>query len=280
MTMDTTWLLRNIEASWRYRGGFPDVFKRIYFVYSGRLPRFIRKQELVIAFRYPEPVGCVHLLLRTNAGSDAFIHSEVFEHTYYQLGLKSAPHTILDLGANTGLTAVYFNRCFPDAELACVEPMPGNVAALRRNLELNRVKATVFSGAIHSNDGNIAMEIASRDYGHRVLNPEKTVTNRVDVPAFAVPTLLALLGWDRIGLLKIDIEGHERVLLSENESWLNRVDAICIECHEGFDQRDLRKLAQKFGFREPQQLPGVWLLRRERTSTLSYLGARQVNEKY
>lgn len=236
---------------------------RLLFVYSNRLPKFIRRPEWLIAFNYPEPIGTLRLLLRTNNGSDGFIHGEVFEHNYYDLGLSCAPNTILDLGANIGMTAIYLRRCFPHADLACVEPMPGNLSILQENLRLNTVKATIISGAVDPTDGRLLMEVARKDYGHRVAKPGETSGEQyVEVPAFCIPTLLDKLKWDRIGLLKIDIEGHERVLLSENTSWLSLVDSICIECHNDFGPDDLRQLTEGFGFLPPERLPGIWLLRR------------------
>jgi len=223
----------------------------------------MQRPEWVIAFHYPQPIGDLRLLLRTNKGADGFIHGEVFEQNYYHFELPCPPTTILDLGANIGMTTIYFHRCFPNAELACVEPMPGNLSVLRENLRLNAVKATAISGAVHPTDGRLMMEVARKDYGHRVAKPCETSGEQyIEVPAISVPTLLRMLKWNRISLLKIDIEGHERVLLSENASWLDLVDAICIECHNDFSSNDLRLLIEGFGFLPPEQLPGIWLLTR------------------
>ena len=264
--MDIFWLKRNIASSWRCRSGLLAFFARLLFVYSDRVPEFVRRPEWVIGFHYPDPIGGLRLCLRTNKGADAFIHGEVFEHRYYGFVLPCAPTTILDLGANIGMTTIYFHRCFPNAELACVEPMPGNLRMLRENLRLNAVKATIVSGAVNPTDGRLMMEIARKDYGHRVAQPGEPFGEQcIEVPAVSVPSLLDMLKWDRISLLKIDIEGHERILLSENAKWLDLVDSICIECHDGFSSSDLRLLTEPFGFLPPEQLPGIWLLRRSNT---------------
>jgi FkbM family methyltransferase len=223
----------------------------------------MRRPNWIISFHYPQPIGSLRLFLRTNNGADSFIHGEVFEHNYYRFELPCAPTTILDLGSNIGMTAIYFHRCFPNAELACVEPIPGNLNALRKNLRLNAVKATIISDAINSTDGRLLMEVSQKDYGHRVAEVDKTSERQyIEVPAVSVPTLLRMLKWNRIGLLKIDIEGHEKILLSENASWLDLVDTICIECHDDFSSSDLRSLTERFGFFPPERLPGIWLLRR------------------
>ena len=88
-----------------------------------------------------------------------FIFGEVLEHEYYRIPLLAPPATILDLGANAGFTAVFFGRTYPNARLACVEPVPDDVRVLVRNLELNGVDATVISGAFHSKDGRVTMGV-------------------------------------------------------------------------------------------------------------------------
>lgn len=138
---------------------------------------------------------------------------------------------------------------------------------LEKNLELNAVKAKVFSAAIALEDGQIQIQLAPHDYGHKVagISYGKALSGQtLGVEAVSMPTLLEQLGWERIGLLKVDIEGYEAILLKERCEWLTCVDAICIECHEGYDESDLCVLAKRWGFAPPQQLPGTWLLVRQK----------------
>ncbi|MBD2129892.1 FkbM family methyltransferase [Microcoleus sp. ZQ-A2] len=144
--------------------------------------------------------------------------------------------------------------------------MPENIQLLRKNLESNKVEAKVFPAAIAVEDGSIQMEIGTLDYGHKVAGityGAALTGHTLEVEAISIPTLLKQLNWERISLLKIDIEGYEGVLLKENCEWLTRVDAMCIECHEGFGESDLQALAERWGFTPPQKLPGTWLLTRK-----------------
>jgi hypothetical protein len=52
----------------------------------------------------------------------------------------------------------------------------------------------------------------------------------------SVPELIAKYKMDRIGLLKMDIEGGEFAVLGadENLNWLDRVDQLALEIHPGF----------------------------------------------
>lgn len=261
--MDIRWLGLNFANAWRYRQTFLDAVARLYFTYQHRLPKSLRKRELVIGYRYAAPIGTLQLLMRANGGADGFIHSEVFEHQYYDLQLGETPLTILDLGANVGFTAIYFGRLYPQARIACVEPVPLNLRSLKRNLQMNQVQAEVIEAAVDTNDGMVSMQLLPADYGHKVIDSiEGTRGSEViDVPAICIPTLLHRLCWDRIDLLKIDIEGHEKILFSDKCEWLSVVETICIECHDGFETH-LPAVAKNHGFDEPVRLPGIWLLRR------------------
>jgi FkbM family methyltransferase len=153
-------------------------------------------RKFTLAFRYPAPVGDIRLQLRANWGADAFIQGEVFEHEYYRLPLAADPTTILDLGANIGLTAVYFGRLFPRATITCVEPFSGNLHLLNQNLEMNDIRARVFGTAIDLEDGNVVMALDKNDYGHRISSGETVAgEEKLAVPAISVPTLMAKMGW-------------------------------------------------------------------------------------
>lgn len=259
-----------LARNWRRASSLcPSISSRAKFVlwtYGFVLAAaFWRNHRTTLQVVLPNPVGKLDLEVRANCGSDAFIFSEVFEHWYYDLQLPFMPRTILDLGGNVGFSAIYFARKYPRAALAVVEPVPTNVEVLRANLRRNDIEATVIPKAICVRRGTIEMHASRKDYGHKVADMcfgTAVDGERFVVEAETIEHLLKVLAWERIGLLKVDIEGYEGVLLADAPQWLNRVDAMCIECHEGFEAAQLARLALTFGFETPQRLAGTWLLRR------------------
>lgn len=206
------------------------------------------------------------MIVRCNNGADAFVFSEVFENRCYEVPLPWTPSTILDAGANIGFATVYFARRFPAAKIACVEPMPDNLKLLRENIAGNDVTSTVFAAALSIVDGPVTMQAAEKDYSHKVAEinfgpPASGGT--INVEGVTVASVMSKMNWKSIDLMKIDIEGYEAILLQQNCEWLSRVRAICIECHEGFGESNLRQIAHDNGFMPPRLLNGLWLLIRK-----------------
>jgi FkbM family methyltransferase len=235
------------------------------WTYANSAPSLVGStREWKIRFRFKPPIDELVFVVRNNNGSDRFIFSEVFQHFCYDIPLGQVPVSVLDLGANCGFSAAFFARSYPGVAIACVEPMPGNCLALRRNLALNNIAAHVIEAAIDVEDGTLSMLQTRHDYGSKVVEQGKM--NQADCQpcaALSVHSVMSSMKWNRIGLAKIDIEGYEKTLLSENTDWLSDTDAVVIECHPGFGIEELRGIAKRYAFEAPRQRAGLWLLNRK-----------------
>jgi hypothetical protein len=84
----------------------------------------------------------------------------------------------------------------------------------------------------------------------------------IEVDVVSVPSLMALMGWEDIDLLKIDIEGGEKEVLAGNPAWLRKVRCIVGEGHlgVGYGVDACRRDLEPMGFRvEPVvENDGAW----------------------
>lgn len=156
-----------------------------------------------------------------------------FEHVFggaYALDLPRQPRLILDLGANVGYASVYFALRWTTARVLAVEPEPSNVAVLRRNAaSLPRVE--VVEAAVWPRPGRVVLEDVGKGFwGMRV----RDAGDGRDVPAVTIPELLARADADWADLVKIDIEGSELDLFSEETDWIANVGALALELHDRF----------------------------------------------
>jgi FkbM family methyltransferase len=155
-----------------------------------------------------------------------------FEHVFsgaYDVELPGEPELILDLGSNAGYASVYFALRYPSARVLAVEPVPANAAVLRRNVaDLDRVE--VVEGAAWPRAARLTLVDPGKGYwGMRVAEDASG-----EIAAVTIAELLDRAGTDTIDLLKVDIEGAERELFSENTGWLAGVRMLVLELHDRF----------------------------------------------
>jgi len=166
--------------------------------------------------------------VRTN-GYDHGLLSQIFVRKDYRMEARGV-RRILDLGANIGMSAVFLHRLFPDAEIACAEPAPANTPLLQRAVALNGIRGRIFEGAIGAEPGFVDLYVSDQPDRNSVI-PTGRPGQTVRVPQFSVPQIVEQMGWDRIDVLKLDIEGAEKGIIGPHSSWLNQVRYITGESH-------------------------------------------------
>jgi FkbM family methyltransferase len=202
-----------------------------------------------LTIRLPRsPRRSLEAILRPN-GADHHTLADVFQRRLYAVDATDV-RRVLDLGANIGLSTLFFASYFPDAEFACVEPSPDNCNVLRAVIARNQIRATVIEAAIGPEAGQIELHLSS-DPTSFSLVPARASDRRVVVAQVTVPDVLRQLGWVEVDLVKIDIEGYEQILFRRENAWLHRVKRIVGEAHAhvnyGIDQ--VRADLVPFGFK-------------------------------
>jgi FkbM family methyltransferase len=84
---------------------------------------------------------------------------------------------IIDCGAHHGACTILFSRWVgDDGKVISLEPMPANVAIIRKNIELNGLKnVTLLERAVGSNQGYVFMKRRS----NAAVSPTRGATLRV-----------------------------------------------------------------------------------------------------
>jgi FkbM family methyltransferase len=168
--------------------------------------------------------------------SDLQAFRQIFcEREYAPLDQLQQVDTILDLGANVGYSSFYFLSRFPDARVLAVEPDPANFDLLGLNLAAFGVRKSTLRAGVWDATGFLSLNEAPYRSGGawsrqvRISSAEEPGS----FPAIDVKTLMDRAGFNRVSLLKMDIEGAEAVVFAAPDvSWLDRVDNIAIELHD------------------------------------------------
>jgi FkbM family methyltransferase len=146
----------------------------------------------------------------------------------------------LDVGANVGAYAIPVAKC-STMEVHCFEPNPAVVASLKRNLDLNRLsgRVQVFEKALGASRETRKLSfpgpVIDNRWGLGSLSGEIT---GLDAPgAESVPVEVdtidgAYAAGRKVGLIKIDVQGHEAEVLAGAAAVLRDHRPVVVLEHE------------------------------------------------
>lgn len=125
--------------------------------------------------------------------------------------------TFVDLGAFIGYYTLLAARQVGDAgHVFAFEPAPYAIEVLKRNVGANGYEArvTVIPMAVSNTTGRSRLFLPRLPQGLSSLHPNTLVTSRfVEVETTTLDASFASLGWHRVDLIKMDIEGAEKAAL-------------------------------------------------------------------
>ena len=172
--------------------------------------------------------------------SDIRVFKQIFvDNEYDSLNLPETAKTIIDLGANIGLSVFFFIKKFPDARIVAVEPDAVNFSIMEKNLEKFSKSVSLLQAAIWPTDGEVTL--VTEDDNHASLGAWGVRTEAsngnpaLSVKAVSIPTIMKQYDMDFVDILKVDIEGAEYELFEKNyEDWIDKVGLVIIETHDRF----------------------------------------------
>ena len=166
----------------------------------------------------------------------------------YRLPQNVHPRVIFDIGANIGITALYFALAYPDAQIYCFEPLPENLELLRHNTTPYHGRIHVVPYGLSDRSGKFEYHMSDNPHSfggggfHRVGHDP---SRKLILPVAAVSQAVTGLGVKQVDLFKIDTEGAEwSILRSIPESLRAGAQAFVGELHGVDDWRCCELLAR------------------------------------
>jgi FkbM family methyltransferase len=209
-----------------------EKIKKRFFTKIGREKSSIRKMN-----RFTQ--GSVNLFGKKFLFHDnlSFLdaYKEIFEHEVYKFFPDISKKTILDCGANMGLSVLYFSLNYPDHSIIAFEPDENIFKILKLNIDtyqLNNVQ--LIQKAVWDKE-EILEFYSDSGMGGRIGN-SYTDTTPQRIKTLRLKDFIN----DDIDFLKIDIEGAESTVIFDCRDVLYKANKVFFEYH-GKDQ-------------EPQQL--------------------------
>ncbi|WP_143960776.1 FkbM family methyltransferase [Litoribacter populi] len=186
-----------------------------------------------------------------HAASFVNTYMEIFQEEIYKFSPKiKTGGTILDCGANMGLSVMYFAKNYPKHNIIAFEPEKAIFEVLQENVEkfkLNNV--TLHQQAVWTEETELTFS-TDGGMGGRVNNLYKSKRKPVEkVKTVELKTLLN----KGVDFLKLDIEGAEVEVLKACKGSLSKVQHIFFEYHNDIHKpqslHELLALIVEEGFR-------------------------------
>jgi FkbM family methyltransferase len=232
--------------------GFRKEFRRLKTRIKMRLNSGDIKLELGRIADYKHfTVGYAHVFDKPfkfhHGPSFAESYIELFETEIYRFKPNPGSSTILDCGANMGLSVLYFSINYPDHHIIAFEPDPDIFAILKENVETFGLKnVTLHQNAVWTQTETLKF-FTDGGMGGRVNNEYSLQEPKL---IEAVPLLDYLT--EDVDFLKIDIEGAEDIVLKYCGKSLQNAKHIFFEYHNNVNSKqtlhELLALVESLGF--------------------------------
>jgi FkbM family methyltransferase len=145
---------------------------------------------------------------------------------------------VVDAGANRGAFTDAFLRLHQPERIVLVEAIPDLAMKLQARFQGDR-RITVVSAALSDRNGEAQFEINRSEASSSLLpidprnsawfGRDLSVANSITVVTLTLPELMNRQQLERVDLLKLDLQGAERLVLSGGAEVLDRVGVIYTE---------------------------------------------------
>lgn len=162
----------------------------------------------------------------------SFFKGSTYEAEFFEFMNLITEGTILDIGANIGITTVPLAKRFPSARIHAFEPIPSNNVALKRimkHYKLNNVQ--LHEIALGEEDGELKLvvplinNVRMQGLSHVLVDGQHDEWNSGEIfsiPVFRLDDVSALRDEKKISAIKIDVENYEYYVLKGGENLLQK----------------------------------------------------------
>jgi FkbM family methyltransferase len=168
--------------------------------------------------------------------SDIETFNQIFENQEYDFVVQESPKIIVDAGANVGLASLYFANRFSEAKIFSIEPELSNYKILKMNIASYSNIIPINAALWNRNEEINVVDPGFNKWGFMTLGKEyqEEKIGKVNhkVQGITVDKIIEDNEIEKIDIMKMDIEGAEREVFMDVESWIGKVDVLIVELHE------------------------------------------------
>jgi FkbM family methyltransferase len=178
------------------------------------------------------------MMFRPFDAGDKMVYNQIFvnEELKPLTGIDNV-NLIVDCGAHIGMSGRYLKWHYPNSDILLFEPAKSNFEILQENFP-----DTIKNGMAQA----LNLAVWSHEVSLGITESEKSTAFRCYLGGNEVEALsldFVFETYDKIDILKMDVEGAEKYIFSRNTGWIAKTRNIAIEIHKGcedavFDEMD------------------------------------------
>ena len=181
----------------------------------------------------------IRLTIRNDV--DYYVLRAIFTYHAYRIPRSRANHVdqlyermvasqqvplIIDCGANSGMATRYFKETYPISHIVAVEPDEDNLKLAEKNNSDGDVEFCLAGIGCDKSLANI-VDPSARNWGYRT-----EVSDDGNICLMSVNDIITSNDNCTPFFIKIDIEGFENNLFSQNTEWIDKFPVLVIELHD------------------------------------------------
>jgi len=232
--------------------GLRKVARKLYLSFARSLNIRDVNLELAVISREPRyKAGITNIFGKPFKYHDGLsftaTYKEIFQTHIYEFAPSENSRTILDCGANMGLSVLYFAQNYPNHRIIAFEPDPAIFALLQENINtFGFSNVVLFNKAVWNKEETLTF-FTDNGMGGRVAN---SYIGKQPSTIDAI-RLRDFINSD-VDFLKIDIEGAEDAVLRDCADLLSGVHNIFFEYHNDINKpqtlHELLQIVKEQGF--------------------------------
>jgi FkbM family methyltransferase len=175
----------------------------------------VTKSGLKFYVRNFDDIGLInHVVL----GKDSYSENEIKDNS-----------TVIDIGAHIGVFTVISAKSADNVRILSFEPFSENFQILKKNIELNGIRATVFEKAVCRSSGTRVLYLNESDQSHSLHRKNNA---SLSVECTSLKDIFNENEIKKCALLKIDAEGAEyEILYNTPKEVFKKIEEIFLEYH-------------------------------------------------
>lgn len=177
------------------------------------------------------PKGVKYPFKLRGGSSDINAFRQVFVYKEYNFQIPFEPQFIIDGGSNVGLASIHFTNQFPSAQIVSIEPELENFDLLKFNTKRYTKISPIKSGIWGKSTFLKIRDLGLGNWGYIVEEVDREDNNTFK--AISIGDIVKQFNKIEIDILKLDVEGAEKEIFSDNyQEWLPKTKILIIELHD------------------------------------------------